>query len=60
MKIRRSSNVFEPSRRRGRLPVIRLVVIAALIALLVMAWQRGGEKPQAQVEKPVSSSKLGQ
>lgn len=60
MKIRRSNNMFEPSRRRRRLPLIRVALALLVVALLVAAWQRGGEQPQSRVEKAIPAEKLGQ
>jgi|GEM_PF-430501 len=59
MKIKRSSNVFENSRPRRRLPIFRMALVAALVALLIMAWQRGGEQAQTRIEKPIPAEKLG-
>jgi len=54
--------MFESSRRRGgpRLPVIRLALAILVLAILVLAWQRGGERPVTPVEKPIPAEKLGQ
>tara|TARA_R110000782_G_scaffold78276_4_gene155119 strand:+ start:57630 stop:57812 length:183 start_codon:yes stop_codon:yes gene_type:complete len=60
MKIRRNSSMFESSRRRRRLPVIRIALLLGVVALFTLAWQRGGERPQAPVEKPIAPEKLGQ
>lgn len=59
MKIRRSNAAFEPSRRRSPLPVIRIALAIIVIAILVFAWQRGGEQAQHPVEKPIASDRLG-
>ncbi|MPT48079.1 MAG: hypothetical protein E2598_06615 [Sphingobium sp.] len=60
MKIKRSS-MFEGSpRRRSPFPIIPVVAAAVLILVLIVAWQRGGEKPQAPVEKAIPAEKLGQ
>lgn len=61
MKIKRSSNIiYDAPRRRRTLPIVRIVLVLAVIAVLVLAWQRGGEQPQTRVEKPVPAGKLGQ
>jgi len=62
MKIKRSnSSMFEGSRRRGtRLPLIRVALAIVILAILVLAWQRGGERPMAPVEKTIPAEKLGQ
>ncbi len=60
MKIRRNDSIFEAPRRRRRLPIIPMVLIALPIVLLILAWQRGGERPQAPVEKAIPAEKLGQ
>ena len=60
MKIKRSNSVFEAPRRRRRLPIIRIVLVLAFIAFLLLVWQRGGEQPQTPVEKPIPAEKLGQ
>lgn len=61
MKIRRDSSIFEPQRRRRqRLPILPILVPALLIVLLVVAWQRGGERPVSHIEKPIAADKLGQ
>lgn len=60
MKIKRSSNVFESARPRRRLPLFRLALLAALIIVFILAWQRGGEQKQTPVEKPIAAEKLGQ
>lgn len=60
MKIKRSNSMFESSRRRRRLPLIRLILPILVLAALVLAWQRGGEKPQSPVEKAIPADRLGQ
>ncbi|MGE4432032.1 MAG: hypothetical protein AB7E05_14960 [Sphingobium sp.] len=61
MKIKRSNNMFEPTRRRTRrLPIIPLALVILVLAVLVLAWQRGGERPIAPVEKTIPADKLGQ
>lgn len=60
MKIKRSSTMFEGSRRRRRLPLIPIILAIVVIGLLVLAWQRGGEQPQAPVEKAIPADRLGQ
>jgi len=60
MKIKRSNSMFESSRRRRRLPLIRLILPILVLAVLVLAWQRGGEKPQSPVEKAIPADRLGQ
>ncbi|MBB6122596.1 hypothetical protein [Sphingobium subterraneum] len=61
MKIKRSSSVFDSPRRRSsvRLPIIPIAVIVVVIALLMLLWSRGGEKPQTRVEKAIPAEKLG-
>lgn len=60
MKIRRNNSMFESSRRRRRLPLIRIALAVLVVALLVLAWQRGGERPQTPVEKAIPAERLGQ
>lgn len=61
MKNNRSYSSFEGgSRRRTRLPIIPTVIVILLIALIAFLWSRGGEQPQARVEKVIPAEKLGQ
>ena len=61
MKLKRSNSMFEsPRRRRPRLPIIRLALLIVVVAVLVLAWQRGGEQPQSPVEKAIPADRLGQ
>lgn len=61
MKIKRNDSMFEGSpRRRSRFPILPVALLAIAVILLVVAWQRGGERPQAPVEKVIPSEKLGQ
>jgi hypothetical protein len=41
------------------LPIIRIAVAVIVIAILLFAWQRGGEQAQHPVEKPIASDRLG-
>lgn len=60
MKIKRTNNSFDSrSRRRTNLPIIPIVLLIVLIGLLWLIWSRGGEQPQAQVEKAIPAEKLG-
>ncbi|WP_022681254.1 hypothetical protein [Sphingobium bisphenolivorans] len=62
MKRNRSFSSFEGGsrRRRASLPIIPIVAVAVLVALVALLWSRGGERPQARVEKAIPAEKLGQ
>ncbi len=61
MKLKRNtSSMFESPRRRRRLPIVRPLIAIAVVAVLALAWQRGGEQTQAPVEKAIPADKLGQ
>lgn len=59
MKIRRDSSIFEPTRRRRRLPILPVLAPILVVALLVVAWQRGGERPLTRIEKTSPADQLG-
>ncbi len=48
------------SRRRSALPIIPIILVVILVALIALFWARGGEQPQARVEKVIPAEKLGQ
>lgn len=61
MKSNRKFGSFEgASRRRSRLPIIPIIFVVILLALIALLWSRGGERPQAPVEKVIPAEKLGQ
>lgn len=57
---RHTSSFQGASRRRSSLPIIPIVIVVVLIALVALLWSRGGEQPQARVEKVIPAEKLGQ
>ncbi len=61
MKTNRHSSVFDTGsrRRRSRLPIVPIVILAVLIGLVVLLWSRGGEQSQQRVEKAIPADKLG-
>lgn len=62
MKKNRNFSSFEgSSRRRGtNLPILPIAIVLLVVLLLAFFWSRGGEQPQAQVEKAIPAEKLGQ
>lgn len=62
MKISRTpSSLSSNASRRRRNPLVLPVLILILIfaGLLAWFWARGGEKPQAPVEKAIPAERLG-
>ncbi|MDX3901214.1 MAG: hypothetical protein QHC40_12010 [Sphingobium sp.] len=60
MKNNRSQSSFEGrSRRRTRLPIIPIVLVLLIVGLLALFWSKGGERPQARVEKVIPADRLG-
>lgn len=65
MKIKRHSSVFDTplggrSRRRTRLPLVPIIVVALLVLGVAFLWSRGGEQAQVNVQKVIPAEKLGQ
>jgi hypothetical protein len=61
MKRNQYSSSFQGgSRRRSAVPLIPIIMVVILIAIIALLWSRGGEQPQARVEKVIPAEKLGQ
>lgn len=64
MKINRNSGSFGSSfdtrsRRRGRLPIVPIILLLLFALVIWFLWSRGGEQPQQRVEKLIPAEKLG-
>lgn len=47
------------SRRRSNLPIVPIALAVLLVLFLLFLWSRGGEQPQARVEKTIPAEQLG-
>jgi hypothetical protein len=46
-------------RRRSPLSLIVVIALVIIVALLVLAWSRGGPQPVRPIEKPIAAERLG-
>jgi len=48
-----------PRRRRSPLSILPILLLVVILAVLVLAWMRGGARPQHHVEIEIPASQLG-